>query len=102
MIRRPPRSTVFPYTTLFRSLAALRGQLPGVLSPDDRMAWSRSVQRLTGAGVERALAERYAALEGLYAVLDVTEAAPAQKKPPEPIPAAHLALVPHLPLREGE
>src|SRR6266487_5317311 len=25
MIRRPPRSTLFPYTTLFRS----RGQLPG-------------------------------------------------------------------------
>src|SRR2546425_2867884 len=26
MIRRPPRSTLFPYTTLFRSLDALRGQ----------------------------------------------------------------------------
>src|SRR2546422_5746913 len=24
MIRRPPRSTLFPYTTLFRSLACLR------------------------------------------------------------------------------
>src|SRR3712207_8557105 len=24
MIRRPPRSTLFPYTTLFRSLTALR------------------------------------------------------------------------------
>src|SRR5258705_8954800 len=24
MIRRPPRSTLFPYTTLFRSLAALK------------------------------------------------------------------------------
>src|SRR2546422_4837901 len=24
MIRRPPRSTLFPYTTLFRSLASLR------------------------------------------------------------------------------
>src|SRR3712207_7833120 len=27
MIRRPPRSTLFPYTTLFRSL--LPGQVPG-------------------------------------------------------------------------
>src|SRR3712207_8280200 len=27
MIRRPPRSTLFPYTTLFRSRAALRRQL---------------------------------------------------------------------------
>src|SRR5690348_17906532 len=26
MIRRPPRSTLFPYTTLFRSLASLQGQ----------------------------------------------------------------------------
>src|SRR5258706_873297 len=25
MIRRPPRSTLFPYTTLFRSLRMLRG-----------------------------------------------------------------------------
>src|SRR2546430_10076305 len=27
MIRRPPRSTLFPYTTLFRSQAAVRLQL---------------------------------------------------------------------------
>src|SRR2546429_2397426 len=26
MIRRPPRSTLFPYTTLFRSLLAVGGQ----------------------------------------------------------------------------
>src|SRR5438552_5797300 len=26
MIRRPPRSTLFPYTTLFRSLVAGRGE----------------------------------------------------------------------------
>src|SRR3712207_6892264 len=28
MIRRPPRSTLFPYTTLFRSAAALLGVKP--------------------------------------------------------------------------
>src|SRR5256885_4585880 len=27
MIRRPPRSTLFPYTTLFRSLGIVRGEL---------------------------------------------------------------------------
>src|SRR3712207_6852109 len=27
MIRRPPRSTLFPYTTLFRSLAAQRNRV---------------------------------------------------------------------------
>src|SRR2546422_8620133 len=26
MIRRPPRSTLFPYTTLFRSVPVLRGE----------------------------------------------------------------------------
>src|SRR3712207_8370647 len=36
MIRRPPRSTLFPYTTLFRSLPARRVKvLPADLSGDD-------------------------------------------------------------------
>src|SRR5687767_15769918 len=30
MIRRPPRSTLFPYTTLFRSLAFLPREVPTV------------------------------------------------------------------------
>src|SRR5215467_4214691 len=30
MIRRPPRSTLFPYTTLFRSLRALRQDFPDI------------------------------------------------------------------------
>src|SRR3712207_3223444 len=30
MIRRPPRSTLFPYTTLFRSLSQFAQQVPGV------------------------------------------------------------------------
>src|SRR5256885_12438896 len=29
MIRRPPRSTLFPYTTLFRSLGRVPGQVRG-------------------------------------------------------------------------
>src|SRR2546426_5790878 len=31
MIRRPPRSTLFPYTTLFRSPSRLDGPLPVLL-----------------------------------------------------------------------
>src|SRR5256885_10376466 len=31
MIRRPPRSTLFPYTTLFRSPAGLRARLCGLM-----------------------------------------------------------------------
>src|SRR3712207_7593056 len=33
MIRRPPRSTLFPYTTLFRSRAPRSGPLPALLAP---------------------------------------------------------------------
>src|SRR5260370_13290268 len=33
MIRRPPRSTLFPYTTLFRSPLALAQQASGVAAP---------------------------------------------------------------------
>src|SRR3712207_8576031 len=34
MIRRPPRSTLFPYTTLFRSLEQAGPQGPGLLQGD--------------------------------------------------------------------
>src|SRR2546427_10924730 len=33
MIRRPPRSTLFPYTTLFRSLSSYGGLLRGLVLP---------------------------------------------------------------------
>src|SRR2546430_9811887 len=43
MIRRPPRSTLFPYTTLFRSqpgdaAAAIAAPLRGVLEPDEQVS----------------------------------------------------------------
>src|SRR5438034_7610955 len=36
MIRRPPRSTLFPYTTLFRSLAAAAEEIE--IKPGDKIA----------------------------------------------------------------
>src|SRR3712207_7473467 len=36
MIRRPPRSTLFPYTTLFRSSAVRRRRGPSATSPAPR------------------------------------------------------------------
>src|SRR3712207_8342347 len=42
MIRRPPRSTLFPYTTLFRSEVARRG---------DRAALGQLLLKLTVPGV---------------------------------------------------
>src|SRR5574340_656808 len=34
MIRRPPRSTLFPYTTLFRSVGSLASWALGIPQPD--------------------------------------------------------------------
>src|SRR2546430_6988700 len=52
MIRRPPRSTLFPYTTLFRSMLEVRhvmGDLRRVLGSEQR----RARQRLVEHGAER-------------------------------------------------
>src|SRR5258707_3829990 len=59
MIRRPPRSTLFPYTTLFRSLQPRRR--PGAQSTPDRApgaprrlaARARSQVPLRAAGARR-------------------------------------------------
>src|ERR1039458_4734516 len=43
MIRRPPRSTLFPYTTLFRSRSCFRPQLRREQRPSQRhFSWLRS------------------------------------------------------------
>src|SRR2546422_8280267 len=54
MIRRPPRSTLFPYTTLFRSLVA------GVVDREGHVLVERVVVRLgvSGAGEAAALSVR--------------------------------------------
>src|SRR2546428_9154469 len=43
MIRRPPRSTLFPYTTLFRSPNTCPPRGPAVLNQSQR--WDRIVDR---------------------------------------------------------
>src|SRR5438128_12500138 len=46
MIRRPPRSTLFPYTTLFRSRAVWRGLLPARrIASASRSTFSASSKR---------------------------------------------------------
>src|SRR2546429_7139090 len=42
MIRRPPRSTLFPYTTLFRSLCGTSKRAMLTTSTKSPNAWSRS------------------------------------------------------------
>src|SRR5206468_11153923 len=56
--RRPPRSTLFPYTTLFRSLRLPRNRIAQVerlrrLVAEQRVESSRARQGRCGAGKER-------------------------------------------------
>src|SRR3712207_5308999 len=57
MIRRPPRSTLFPYTTLFRSglkyLSVAGGAADGRMSPRLRKRYERLIEdgRVVGDGV---------------------------------------------------
>src|SRR5258708_22332902 len=60
MIRRPPRSTLFPYTTLFRSVDVEfpRNAMPKVFDALklDGSALTLEVQQLLGDGVVRTIA----------------------------------------------
>src|SRR2546421_5607213 len=63
MIRRPPRSTLFPYTTLFRSRTARRGHVVrGPVFCERRAALEAATPRADGPGVS--LSEAYRALVG--------------------------------------
>src|SRR2546428_8552321 len=57
MIRRPPRSTLFPYTTLFRSLAAVPGITVGHWT-DLRTATGCTVVLAPSGGMRAACAVR--------------------------------------------
>src|SRR5256886_15503436 len=60
MIRRPPRSTLFPYTTLFRSLRPLAFENENEIMSD---------LTIVGAGPAGLAAAVYAASEGLHTVV---------------------------------
>jgi glutamate dehydrogenase len=98
--RRRERMPIGDVLKVFRpGLEALQKLLPGLLSAADRDAWDDTVQRLTGLGVSPELAQRFASLDALYAVLDVTEVAVEQKKSIESVAALYFALAGDLQLR---
>src|SRR2546429_5825957 len=58
MIRRPPRSTLFPYTTLFRSAAAQRADRASRLGPCQGLRGSAGVfRRVVRGGAPREVAK---------------------------------------------
>src|SRR5437899_7084842 len=54
MIPRPPRSTLFPYTTLFRSTAIRRRRATGTPTPSSRTDIAHSPIRSTPKASKRA------------------------------------------------
>src|SRR3712207_7339756 len=66
MIRRPPRSTLFPYTTLFRSAAQGLGQLrvPVALGELDEVVPARRVGRAGQRLLDLDRAQRHGASFG--------------------------------------
>src|SRR2546428_13362591 len=62
MIRRPPRSTLFPYTTLFRSHFLLRRLGPDKSFSTERVADMGKALALIGKTVSKALARGDGAL----------------------------------------
>ncbi len=98
--RRRERLPIARVIEIFRPrLEQLQARIPAVLAAGDRASWEAHAQRLAQAGVPGELAHRVASLGALYATLDVTEVAMAQKKSIESIAALYFALVGELELR---
>src|SRR2546430_11914008 len=71
MIRRPPRSTLFPYTTLFRSDVLIQGQLlPGDHPAEPFLAEQEIPDRGDLQRVEERQSERYAKVRELLLPLN--------------------------------
>src|SRR2546427_7778882 len=116
MIRRPPRSTLFPYTTLFRSPfegETVHGVLYQVLTTDPKplrtltASIPTSLERVVAKALNKVPEDRYetarhmqSALSSIRAALSGASETTALLAPRwTPIPAAALRLVTHTPLK---
>jgi glutamate dehydrogenase len=91
--RRRERLPIARVLAIFRpGLAAIEGGLPAMLGADERAAFEAAALRLSSEGVPAELARRVAALDALYAVLDVTEVSLAQGKDIRSLAALYFAL----------
>src|SRR3989442_14875151 len=74
MIRRPPRSTLFPYTTLFRSVDALLLRALLVLDARDQVFQLLGIARLAGARDDAPVDDRL--LVSVDRLADIAQCAP--------------------------
>src|SRR5256884_7192519 len=73
MIRRPPRSTLFPYTTLFRSLCrAVNALLVGRIRSEDEHLLSRWLMRIYEPIVRWTLSWKWVVVSSAVAVMAIT------------------------------
>src|SRR5256885_11419735 len=92
MIRRPPRSTLFPYTTLFRS--SLLGSMVGALVTYVPLAKNRAV---CDQAVDTLLKDRKSTrLNSSHLVISYAVFCLKKKKLSQP-PASYLSILPLLP-----
>src|SRR2546430_10328160 len=68
MIRRPPRSTLFPYTTLFRSPLGMLGE-PGMVRRALDGEVERDLHAVVGTGLHEALKVREGSELGMHGVV---------------------------------
>src|SRR5258707_10601459 len=63
MIRRPPRSTLFPYTTLFRSNESGYREILGICegAKEDKSGWSAFLKHLKERGLKGIRPENHTA-----------------------------------------
>src|SRR5256885_3603448 len=100
MIRRPPRSTLFPYTTLFRSLLAQANDsvyalAAGIWTRDYKSAWR--IGRAVQAGTDRKSTRLNSShLVISYAVFCLKK----KTKPRPPLAPGETRPYPVLPLRD--
>src|SRR2546427_4318521 len=102
MIRRPPRSTLFPYTTLFRSQLACAPRLPTVCTLEHAVLQSRVERAVVGGRSEEHTSELQSQSNLVCRLLlekkktcntahhDAVQAAPVQ--PPAPSTSHHSEL----------
>src|SRR2546422_5388103 len=94
MIRRPPRSTLFPYTTLFRSVALAEGDLAGGVRPLEPLDPALGVvqqARLLGRDLQVLHPDRHAAHGGVAEaeLLQVIEELHRAREPGAPVAVEH-------------